>query len=272
MRGILTGNVLHGWSKLVAHIEMTSYGIWNLDFFRTLFPEICLDLSSLQVLALDYAIAFYPLLLMIIFYVLIELHDSNCRPIVYMWKPFNRCLSRFRRQWNARASTIDVFATFLLLSYMKLLCVSVHILRPTQVYNVHGNKIGLYLYYDATVKYLGGEHLPYALIAVAVLLIFILFPLLLLIIYPMKCFQRCLGHIRIQFLALHIFADAFQGCYKDGTNGTRDFRYFAATYLMVRTIFYVIYVSTKSFISLMWQSIVIFVFSMSIAVARPYKI
>ena len=28
VRGILTGNVLHGWSKLVAHIEMTSYGIY----------------------------------------------------------------------------------------------------------------------------------------------------------------------------------------------------------------------------------------------------
>ena len=160
-------NILHGWHKIVVQIGATLYGIWNLDFFRTVFPEICLDLSSLQVLALDYTIAFYPLLLMIIFYVLIELHDSNCRPIVYMWKPFNRRLSRFRRQWNAKASMIDAFATFLLLSYVKLLCVSVDILRPTWVYDVHGQKIEHFLYYDATIKYFGGEHLPYALIALA---------------------------------------------------------------------------------------------------------
>ena len=138
VRVIFLENILHGWTKTVARIVITLYGIWNLDFFRTLFPGICLDLSFLQVSALDYAIALYPLLLMIIFYVLIEVHDSNYRPIVYMWKPFNRCLSRFRRQWNARASIIDAFATFVLLSYVKLLSVSADILHPTWVYDVHG--------------------------------------------------------------------------------------------------------------------------------------
>ncbi len=35
------------------------YGIWNLDFFRTVIPPICAtDISQIQVLALDYAIAF----------------------------------------------------------------------------------------------------------------------------------------------------------------------------------------------------------------------
>ena len=86
------------WPKTLAQIGATLYGIWNLDFLRTIFPEICLDLSSLQVLALDYAIAFYPLLLMIIFYVLIELYDSNYRPIVYIWKPFYKYL--LACNWN----------------------------------------------------------------------------------------------------------------------------------------------------------------------------
>ena len=31
----------------------------------------------------------------------------------------------------------------------------------------------------------------------------------------------------------------FQGCFKDGTEGTKDCRYFAAVYLMIRVIFYV---------------------------------
>ncbi len=39
------------------------YGVWNLDFFRTLIPPICLNVSFLQATALDYGIAVYPLVL-----------------------------------------------------------------------------------------------------------------------------------------------------------------------------------------------------------------
>ena len=262
---------VQNWPKTLAQIGVTLYGIWNLDFLRTVFPEICLDLSSLQVLVLDYAIAFYPLLLMIIFYVLIELHDSNCRVIVFMWKPFHKCLVHFRRQWNIRASTIDAFATFLLLSYLKLLTVSGALLFPISVYNEHRRKAGLYLYYDATIRYLSKEHLPYAIVALAVVIIFILAPLLLLILYPMRCFQRCLGRFRVSWHALHIFTDAFQGCYRDGTNGTRDCRYFAALYLLVRIIMQVIRELSSSLAIVFWEGIIVFVFSILIAVAHPYK-
>jgi len=34
------------------------YGIWNLDFFRTLVPHICLQVNTLKALVLDYAIGF----------------------------------------------------------------------------------------------------------------------------------------------------------------------------------------------------------------------
>ena len=56
------------------------YGVWNLDFFRTFITHsICLKVNTLQALALDYSIAFYPLALTIVTYVLIELHAHNCR-------------------------------------------------------------------------------------------------------------------------------------------------------------------------------------------------
>ena len=270
-QSISKANALHGCYKIWAQIASTLYGIWNLDFFRTLFPGICLDVSSLQILMLEYAIASYPLLLMIIFYVLIELHDSNCRPIVYMWKPFNRCLSRFRRQWNARASTIDAFATFLLLSYSKLLWVSIDVLFPTWVYDVQGKRVGLYLYYNTTVKYFGREHLPYAIITLAVLFIFILFPTALLFLYPMKCFQRCLNRSQMKLRTLHTFTDAFQGCYKDGTNGTRDCRYFSAMYLMLRITGSILFISTTSAMSLLWIVILCLLLLTSIAICQPYK-
>ena len=52
----------------------------------------------------------------------------------------------------------------------------------------------------------------------------------------MKVFQKCLGCCGRRLLALHAFADVFQGCYKNGTNGTRDCRYFAGLYLVFRII------------------------------------
>ncbi len=65
----------------------TMYSMWNLDFFRSLYPDICLDVSTLTVLALDYAVAIYPLLLTVVSYILIELHARNFRLVVILWKP-----------------------------------------------------------------------------------------------------------------------------------------------------------------------------------------
>ena len=212
-------------------------GIWNLDFFRRVYSPFCLNphTGTLQVLALDYVVAIYPLVLTGLTYALVELHDYNFRIVVWMWKPFHKCFVRFRRQWDIRTSLIDAFATFLLLSYAKLLSVSFDILYPTPIYSESGKLLNKpYLFFDATVEYFGKEHLPYGITAVMVLLVFIICPLLLLRLYPCRYFQKCLNHCRLQCHILQTFMDAFQGCYKDGTNGTRDCRYFAGVYLVVR--------------------------------------
>ena len=55
--------------------------------------------------------------------------------------------------------------------------------------------------------------------------------MILLFVYPFYWFQQLL---RFNFLTLHIFMDVFQGSYKDGTNGTRDYRYFSALFLFLQ--------------------------------------
>ena len=77
-------NFLSGNSKMRTAITTIAifYGIWNLDFFRSLDLGICLSIGSLQTLALDLAVGVYPLLLMIPTYLLISLYDRNFRPIV----------------------------------------------------------------------------------------------------------------------------------------------------------------------------------------------
>ena len=217
--------------------------IWNLDFFRFAYTPFFLhpDASTLQILSLDYIIAAYPLALIILTYTLVRLHYHNCTLVVWLWRPFIGCFARCRRQWNIQNSLVDAFATFLLLSYVKFLSVSFDILMPTFAWDMNSTMQPPVLYYDGTVEYFGKDnvHLPYALLALAVLLVFTFLPILLLCVYPCRCFQRVLNRYHLNSQTLHYFMDTFQGSFKNGTNGTRDCRYFAAIYLIVRVALYI---------------------------------
>ena len=116
---------------VLVQILASLYGIWNLDFFRTLIPPICLPLNTMQVIALDYLVAVYPLLVLVCVYLLVRAHDRGCRLIVRLWRPFLWWSARIRQQWNARHSIIDAFATFISLSFIKFLSVSGNLLIPT---------------------------------------------------------------------------------------------------------------------------------------------
>ena len=182
------------------------------------------------------------------------------------------CFARFRRKWDPKGSVINAFATFLLLSYSKLLTVSYSLLDASTLYNNRGERIGpVALYYDASIEYFSRQHLPFVLLAICVLLVLVVFPLLLLLLYPMRSFQRCLGYCtRIRWQFLHTFADAFQGCYKNGTNGTHDYRYFAGLYLLFRIVLLAAFITQSSH---MWLILIPFpvVVSLLFAYFRPYK-
>ena len=146
---------------------------------------------------------------------------------------------KIRRRWDSKASIIDVFATFLLLSYSKLGYVSLFLLEGTQIYNADGEPVpgtSHVLLADATVKYLSKKHLPFAIISFLVFG-FTSLPPLLLIFYPCKVFKRCLNccHKR-RWHALHTFVEAFQGCYKDGVTGGWDLRSMSGVYLLFRVV------------------------------------
>ena len=261
--------------SFIVNIDVVAslYGIWNLDFFRLLYSPFCLHphMTLLQTVALDYLIAIYPLVLIVASYILVELHDHNCRIVVWLWKPFHRCFVRFRKEWNIRASLIDAFATFLLLSYVKFLSVSFDLLKPVRLYNIHGKVVGLYVYYSGSVKYFGKEHLPYAILALGVVLTFNVFPVLLLCLYPRRCFQNRLTHCRLKCLALHAFMDSFQGCYKNGTSGTRDCRWFSIVYLVIRIAFLVLITVRITNFWLPIIAVMILVILILIVVIQPYK-
>lgn len=253
----------------------TLYGIWNLDFFRTLLPpgSVCIDATSLEGFLLEYATTLYPFVLLAVSYILIELHAHNFKVIVWVWRPFHKCFARLRRQWNVQTSIIDAFATFIILSYIKLLNASLDLLLGTKVYSDYGAKSKLYLYYNGYVEYFGKEHLPCAIAAIAVIVMFILFPPTFLLLYSCKCCNGCLSKCSLwQFHAFRTFADAFQGCYKDGSNETRDCRYFAVFYLLLRIALSIAYGLAKNSAAFPLQIIILVAFTMLLLIIRPYKV
>ena len=69
-------------------ILATAFGIWNLDFFRMLYKPYCLhpNLSIIQVMCLDYAVAMYPLLLIASTYMFFELYE-RFKVVRVLFKP-----------------------------------------------------------------------------------------------------------------------------------------------------------------------------------------
>ena len=266
----------HPYSKQFTAIKMilSLYGIWNLDFFRPFYSDLCLGIGILPTLALDYVIAVYPLLLMIISYLLIVLYDRNYRVITIMWRPFLSLFSLFRRNWNIRTSVVDAYATFFLLSFVKFLSVSFDLLVPTKVYYLHGDHYNytLALYYAGDIKYFGKEHLPYGILAIAVTCVFVILPTVTLAFYQFAFFQKFLNLFPFRWYILHTFVDSFQGCYKNGTEpGTRDCRWFSAAYLVLRCISFLLYGITLN--SVFYPSFILFMFSfiLLLVLVQPYK-
>ena len=217
----------------------TAYGIWNLDFFRGMMPGVCLHLTTLQVLALDYLIAIYPMLLMVVAYIIVALHNCGCKPLIWLWKPFHYFFARFRREWDIQTSLIDAFVSFFILSITKLLCVSFDLLIPTTLYVASGDTLGVYLYYDANIEYMKHEHIYYALLALIVLGLFLFLPLSLIIFSTFSCVR---GRIRIT--VVRDFLHTLQKYYKDGSNGARDCRWFAGYYMLHLFGSYLVYACT----------------------------
>ena len=126
-------------------------------------------MSTLHTLALEYVVAIYPLVLTAVIYLCIQMHDRGVRLMVCVWRPFHVCFARFRRKWDPKGSVIHAFATFLLLSYSKLLTVSYSLLGATELYNNRGERVGpVILYNNASAEYFSRQHLSFALLTICV--------------------------------------------------------------------------------------------------------
>ena len=231
--GDLHINLICLFGKTVTSVFITILDIWNLDFFRLIIPPLCIStsLKAINTLLFDYIIAIYPLIFSAFIYLCIELHDRNNRIVVFLSFPIRKC---FNSTWNPKKTILNTFTTFWLLSYSKFLFVSINLLSNVEIYNIHGKTDSKVLLYDPTVKYLHSEHIPYVILASSILVVFICVPPLFLLLYSMKIFRKCLQLLKIRWDIVNHIMDIFQGWYKDGTEGTRDYRFISGLYFFLR--------------------------------------
>ena len=254
-------------------VGFSFYSLWNLDLLRSILPNICLNVTTLQVLTLEYFIALYPFVLILVSYILIVLHDRQVPCIVTVWKPFRWVLALFRKSWDIRTSILDSFATFFLLSYIKVLNVTADVLIPTHIYQLTSNKSTFGVYYSPSVSYFGDQHLPYAILAIILVTLFVSIPTIIFILYPCQFFQNFLSLFPINWHFLHAFVDSFQGGYKDGTEpGTHDCRWFSVPMLLIWPLFFIIYGLTLSMMFFVHSLIILLILLIAMINIQPLKL
>ena len=165
--------------------------------------------------------------------------------MVYLWKPFHKCFAKVRRNWSANDSVIHAYTTVFFLSSVCLTYTSFQLLDTTYVYNINGTSVRKVLVHEPTIESFSPQHLPYAIPAMLLPFFLGVCPTIFLCLYPIgvfrKCFYRCITP-RFQ-LSVNFFIETFQNCYKDGLNGTYDFRFLSSvpfflflTFVLLSTI------------------------------------
>ena len=191
----------------------------------------------------------YPIILTTILYIGLELCDR------YGITVHLKC--RLQRNWNPQETLLSTCATFLLLSYSKFLFVSFNLLFKVEIYNCKGEIIpdSALLLFDPQIKFFHLEHIPYVVLSFSVILVFVVLPPLLLLLYPTRLFRMCLSCCGFKrWDILHLIMDTFQGWYKNGTEGTYDYRPLSALYMILRVVIATCYIALVAILDLVQHS------------------
>ena len=175
--------------RVLLDLLLTVSQVWSLQFLKAIISPFCISekLTGIHVHMLSFIAAIYPLVLVIISCILMELYARNYRIVGILWKPFNIILSKANITAVTSDAVFRAFASFIFLSNNSVLLTAYEVVKFVTVWNSTGHFQKQVLYTDPTVEW--NTIIPYVFVA-AVFLIFIsLIPSLLLCIYPTKLYQ-----------------------------------------------------------------------------------
>ena len=206
---------------------LTLNAVWSFDTLFFVSPPLCIS-PHFQVIYksfLEFLATLYPFILLLLTYVATELHARDFTPVVALWRPFHRIYVRFYTTWGPNTSIIQAFSSLFFLSYAKLNFIMCEPFLWSTVQNTEGQAMSRVVYIDPTIPYMSKRHIFVVLFSIFVAVFLYLPPLFLLIIYPTALYRKCSHKIKSKWrIAIKTYVETFQGCYKDGTNGTCDYR------------------------------------------------
>ena len=266
----------------VVSISYAVYSIWQLEIF---FPGFCYydSLSTRTVLLLFYLDAIYPLFLIAVFLIIVNLHDHGVQPFYRAGKWVYGKVRRFRQPWTVERTVIHALATFLVLSFTKITAVSFMIIAPARLIDRKGNIFRLVPWYYGDSTY--SASWPCILVAVLFLTTMVIFPTLLLLALPARTrlgkfiFGKILKIFRINQYGgrLEMFLQTFQGSFKDSSGSDYEIncQIFAGLYLLLRFIIFMLYAfllfQNFNIMYLLSQQILCTIAIVMFAIFRPYR-
>ena len=270
--------------KYTLRAILTVHSILSFDPLYFISPPLCISphLKDIHIPYIEMVKTLYPFILLLLAYIGIELHARDFKPIVFLWRPMYRKFIRLRSNWNPHVSLVQSFATIFFISYLKILCLIATPFNLTDFVDDHGEYVAhsKTMYIDPQVPFGHPQQIYLIIFSLAILIFIVLPPIVILLIYPTRLFDKLQEHLSPRVnLALKIFVTTYQGCYKDGTNGTRDYRSFPGVIL----VFFVVLMALQHGLTsleisnkkplIIWQlnTVLLICCTALFAVFRPHK-
>ena len=134
-----------------------------------------------------------------------------------------------------------------MLSIFSTMCQAYAMLNSTSVIDIVGKVKGKVLELDPSITVYSDDHIPYVIVSFSLVFILVICPEFLLSIYPTRLYgklsSQCLSS-RKQ-LAIKILVETVNCGFKDGLNGTRDYRMIPGIMIML-ALSYIFYTNVCS--------------------------
>ena len=207
----------------------------NLHLFKSIIPPFCFSekLTGIDILLLSSLTSSYPIMLVVTTWLLMEYHSMNYQLIHKLWRLFRFILKKFHNQEISGKAVISAFASFIFLSSTTTMY-AVYIMTEsvTIVSNTDESIYKVGLYFDPETGYKSQKHIIYLMLASIQCIVIVLFPTVLLVIYPTRVYKVLSQRLSTRKqLAITAFTEALNYNFKDGLNGTWDYRSLAGIFL-----------------------------------------
>jgi len=248
------------------------YGIFNLEPIANLLSDFCLSshLTAIDILALQYSMASFPLVMIVVITLSLKLKDYCCSKCMQMLK-FSRRASCLKRSKVSRVF-LPAFSSFLLLSFHKFGLTSAYLMSSQAL--VYANGTYVYpkrVFFAGHIEWSHPSYLRNYFVPSIIVMILLSTLAIMLLGFPVTHMEKCLSRMKLLWRfypadKIHVFLDTFHGCYKG------KLRFFSGLYLFFRLIVNVAYILSDSFIyQFVVQQFACVTMLVLVALLQPYK-